>query len=163
LFIAFAFRKVSKPVSSWVYGLVAVIALAHDVIIPTGVFVLLGHFKNFEIDTLFVTALLVILGFSIHDTIVVFDRVRENLRHDHNSKKPFEQIVGESISQTFTRSINTSLTVLLALLVLYFFGSSATHNFVLALLIGITLGTYSSIFIGSSLLVTIEKWQNRKK
>jgi preprotein translocase subunit SecF len=163
LFIAFAFRKVSKPVSSWVYGLVAIIALIHDVIIPTGVFVLLGHLKNFEIDTLFVTALLVILGFSIHDTIVVFDRVRENLRLDHNHKKPFEQIVGESINQTFTRSINTSLTVLLALLVLYFVGSVATHNFVLALLIGITLGTYSSIFIGSSLLVTIEKWQNRNK
>jgi preprotein translocase subunit SecF len=163
LFIAFAFRKVSRPVSSWVYGLVAIIALAHDVIIPTGVFVVLGHFKNFEIDTLFVTALLVILGFSIHDTIVVFDRVRENLRHDHNGKKPFEQIVGESISQTFTRSINTSLTVLLSLLVLYIFGSVATHNFVLALLVGITLGTYSSIFIGSSLLVTIEKWQHRNK
>ena len=117
LFIAFAFRKVSKPISSWVYGLVAIIALVHDVIIPTGVFVVLGHFKNFEIDTLFVTALLVILGFSIHDTIVVFDRVRENLRRDISNRKPFEQIVGESISQTFTRSINTSLTVLLSLLV----------------------------------------------
>ena len=161
LFIAFAFRKVSKPVSSWVYGLVAVIALIHDVIIPTGVFVVLGHFKNFEMDTLFVTALLVIVGFSIHDTIVVFDRVRENLRHDHSNKKSFEQIVGESISQTFTRSINTSLTVLLSLLVLYFIGSQATHNFVLALLVGITLGTYSSIFIGSSLLVTIAKWTKK--
>lgn len=161
LFIAFAFRKVSRPVSSWVYGLVAIVALVHDVIIPTGVFVALGHFKNFEIDTLFVTALLVILGFSIHDTIVVFDRVRENLRHDHSGKKPFEQIVGESISQTFTRSINTSLTVLLSLLVLYFVGSQATHNFVLALLVGITAGTYSSIFIGSALLVTIAKWTKK--
>jgi preprotein translocase subunit SecF len=163
VFIAFAFRKVSKPISSWIYGLVAIVALVHDVIIPTGVFVLLGHFKNFEIDTLFVTALLVILGFSIHDTIVVFDRVRENLRHDMSHKKPFEQIVGESISQTFTRSINTSLTVLLSLLVLYFVGSVATHNFVLALLVGITAGTYSSIFIGSPLLVTIAKWQNKNK
>ena len=162
LFIAFAFRKVSRPISSWVYGLVAIVALVHDVIIPTGVFVALGHFKNFEIDTLFVTALLVILGFSIHDTIVVFDRVRENLRHDHSGKKPFDQIVGESISQTFTRSINTSLTVLLSLLVLYFVGSQATHNFVLALLVGITAGTYSSIFIGSALLVTIAKWQGKK-
>ena len=161
LFIAFAFRKVSRPVSSWVYGVVAVIALIHDVIIPTGVFVILGHFKNFEIDTLFVTALLVILGFSIHDTIVVFDRVRENLRHDHSGKKPFEQIVGESISQTFTRSINTSLTVLLSLVVLYFVGSSATHDFVLALLVGIAAGTYSSIFIGSPLLVTIAKWTKK--
>ena len=162
LFIAFAFRKVSRPISSWVYGLVAIVALVHDVIIPTGVFVALGHFKNFEIDTLFVTALWVILGFSIHDTIVVFDRVRENLRHDHSGKKPFDQIVGESISQTFTRSINTSLTVLLSLLVLYFVGSQATHNFVLALLVGITAGTYSSIFIGSALLVTIAKWQGKK-
>lgn len=163
LFIAFAFRKVSKPISSWIYGLVAIAALVHDVIIPTGVFVVLGHFKNFEIDTLFVTALLVILGFSVHDTIVVFDRVRENLRHDHNSKKPFEQIVGESISQTYTRSINTSLTVFLSLLVLYFVGPQATQNFVLALLVGIVAGTYSSIFIGSPLLVTIAKWRNRSK
>jgi preprotein translocase subunit SecF len=161
LFITFAFRKVSKPVSSWIYGLVAIVALIHDVAIPTGVFVFLGHFKNFEIDTLFVTALLVILGFSIHDTIVVFDRVRENLRHDHSGKKPFEQIVGESISQTFTRSINTSLTVLLALFVLYFVGSAATHNFVLALIVGIAAGTYSSIFIGSPLLVTIAKWMKK--
>ena len=162
LFVAFAFRKVSRPVSSWVYGLVAIIALVHDVVIPTGVFVMLGHFKGFEIDTLFVTALLVILGFSVHDTIVVFDRVRENLRHDHNGKKDFGQVVGESINQTFTRSINTSLTVLLSLVVLYFVGSSATRDFVLALLVGITAGTYSSIFIGSPLLVTIEKWQHRK-
>ena len=162
LFIAFAFRKVSKPLSSWTYGLVAIVALVHDVIIPAGVFVVLGHFKDFQIDTLFVTALLVILGFSIHDTIVVFDRVRENLRHDYSGKKPFEQVVGESISQTFTRSINTSLTVILSLLVLYFVGSQATHNFVLALLVGITAGTYSSIFIGSPLLVTIAKWQGKK-
>ena len=161
LFIAFAFRKVSKPISSWVYGLVAIVALVHDVVIPTGVFVVLGHFKNFQMDTLFVTALLVILGFSIHDTIVVFDRVRENLRHDTNHKKPFDQIVGESISQTFTRSINTSLTVLLSLVVLYIFGSQATHNFVLALLVGIAAGTYSSIFIGSPLLVTIAKWMKK--
>ncbi len=160
-FIAFAFRKVSRPISSWVYGIVAVIALIHDVIIPTGVFVVLGHYLGIEIDTLFVTALLVILGFSVHDTIVVFDRVRENLKHAH--KKTFEQTVGESISQTFTRSINTSLTVLLSLLVLYFVGSEATRNFVLALLVGITAGTYSSIFIGSPLLVTIEKWQNKDK
>jgi len=161
LFIAFAFRKVSRPVSSWVYGLVAIVALIHDIIIPVGVFGVLGHFKNFEIDTLFVTALLVILGFSIHDTIVVFDRVRENLHHDHSGKKPFAQIVGESINQTFTRSINTSLTVILSLVVLYFVGSHATQDFVLALLVGITAGTYSSIFIGSPLLVTIAKWTKK--
>ncbi|MEK9184758.1 MAG: protein translocase subunit SecF [Patescibacteria group bacterium] len=158
-FIAFAFRHVSKPVSSWKYGVVAVIALIHDVIVPTGIFIVLGHFKGFEIDTLFVTALLVILGFSVHDTIVVFDRVRENLKVQKNKK--FAEIVGESISQTFTRSINTSLTVVLSLLVLYFFGGEITHNFTLTLLIGIIAGTYSSIFIGSPLLVTLEKWQNK--
>lgn len=163
LFIAFAFRHVSKPVSSWIYGLVAVVGLIHNIIIPTGVFSILGHYYGVEVDTLFVTALLVILGFSIHDTIVVFDRIRENLKHYGENKKTFETIVGESISQTFTRSVNTSLTVVLPLLVLYFVGSHATQNFVLALLIGIIAGTYSSIFIGSPLLVTIAHWMDKKK
>ena len=161
LFIAYAFRQVSKPISSWKYGIVAIIALIHDVIIPTGIFVVLGHFKGYEIDTLFVTALLVVLGFSVHDTIVVFDRVRENLRHAP-ARKPFDQIVGESISQTFTRSINTSLTTLLALIVLYFLGGEATQHFSLALIIGIAAGTYSSVFIGSPLLVTLERRQAKK-
>jgi preprotein translocase subunit SecF len=156
LFITFAFRKVSQPVSSWKYGLTAIIALVHDVIIPVGVFSVLGHFFGYEVDTLFVTALLVILGFSVHDTIVVFDRVRENLRLS-TAKKSFGDIVGESISQTFTRSINTSLTTLIALVVLYILGGSTTEHFTLALIIGIAVGTYSSIFIGSPLLVTIEK------
>lgn len=162
LFITFAFRKVSEPVSSWKYGLVAIAALVHDVIIPTGVFSVLGHFAGYEVDTLFVTALLVILGFSVHDTIVVFDRVRENLRLS-SSKKPFADVVGESINQTIVRSINTSLTTLIALLVLYFVGGSATEHFSLALIIGIAAGTYSSIFIGSALLVTIEKWGKGKR
>ena len=164
LFITFAFRHVSKPVASWKYGVVAVIALIHDVVVPTGAFVLLGHFLGYEMDALFVTAVLVILGFSVHDTIVVFDRTRENLRHNHEgrNKKDFDTVVGESISQTFTRSINTSLTVLLSLLVLYFFGPETTQNFSLALLIGITAGTYSSIFIGSPLLVTLEKFGSKK-
>ncbi len=157
LFITFAFRKVSEPVSSWKYGLVAIVALVHDVIIPTGVFSVLGHYAGYEIDTLFVTAILVILGFSVHDTIVVFDRVRENLRN-YSSKKPFVEVVGESINQTLVRSVNTSLTTLIALLVLYFVGGSATEHFSLALIIGIAAGTYSSIFVGSALLVTIEKW-----
>ena len=160
-FIAYAFRKVSEPVSSWKYGFIAIVALVHDVIIPTGVFVLLGHLFGYEIDTLFITALLVVLGFSVHDTIVVFDRVRENLKHI-SVKKPFDQIVGESISQTFTRSINTSLTTLLALIVLYFVGGPSTQHFSLALIIGIIAGTYSSIFIGSPLLVTVWKWQSKK-
>lgn len=157
LFITFAFRKVSEPVSSWKYGLTAIIALAHDVIIPVGVFSVLGHYAGYEIDTLFVTALLVILGFSVHDTIVVFDRVRENLKHA-SAKKPFAEVVGESVSQTFTRSINTSLTTLIALVILYIFGGSITEHFSLTLVIGIAVGTYSSIFIGSPLLVTLEKW-----
>ncbi len=161
LFITYAFRQVSEPVSSWKYGVIAIVALIHDVIIPTGVFAILGHFMGYEIDTLFVTALLVILGFSIHDTIVVFDRVRENLRHRAKGED-FGHVVGKSISQTFIRSINTSLTTLLALVVLYFVGPEATKHFSLALIIGIVTGTYSSIFIGSPLLVTVEKWQNRK-
>jgi preprotein translocase subunit SecF len=160
-FVAFAFRKVSKPISSWTYGLVAIFALFHDVLVPTGLFALFGYLYGFEVDTLFVTALLVILGFSVHDTIVVFDRVRENLRknEERNEDKPFEQVVGESISETFTRSINTSLTTLLAILVLYIFGPETIRHFSLTLLIGIIIGTYSSIFVGSPLLVTINNWK----
>jgi preprotein translocase subunit SecF len=157
LYITFVFRKVSEPVSSWKYGLTAIIALAHDVIIPVSVFSVLGHFAGYEVDTLFVTALLVILGFSVHDTIVVFDRVRENLRHNA-AHKNFETVVGESVSQTFARSINTSLTTLLALVILYIFGGPTTQHFALVLIIGIAAGTYSSVFIGSPLLVTLEKW-----
>ncbi|MEK7107856.1 MAG: protein translocase subunit SecF, partial [Patescibacteria group bacterium] len=159
LFITFAFRKVSEPVASWKYGLITVLALVHDVLIPAGVFAVLGHFQGIEVDTLFVTALLVVLGFSVHDTIVVFDRVRENLKinRETRAKKPFEQIVGESISQTFVRSINTSLTTILVLIVLFFVGAETTKLFSLALIIGIIAGTYSSIFIGSTLLVTAEK------
>lgn len=161
LFIAFAFRKVSKPVSSWKYGFIALVSLAHDVIIPIGAFVALGHFYGAEVDTLFVTAILVVLGFSIHDTIVVFDRVRENLRHNEekNLKEPFEEVVGKSIMQTLARSINTSLTTVLALVGLYIFGPEVSRFFVLALIIGIVAGTYSSIFLGSPLLVTLEKLQ----
>lgn len=165
VFITFAFRKVSEPVASWKYGLITVFALFHDVLVPAGVFAVLGHFKGYEVDTLFVTALLVILGFSVHDTIVVFDRVRENLKiaHANRARKPFEEIVGESVSQTFIRSVNTSLTTLLALAVLYAVGPEITKHFSLALLIGITAGTYSSIFLGSPLLVTVEQWQSGRK
>jgi preprotein translocase subunit SecF len=159
-FITFAFRKVSEPVASWKYGLTAIIALLHDVIIPLGVFSVLGHFLGYEVDTLFVTALLVILGFSVHDTIVVFDRVRENLKHA-TGKKSFEHI--DSVSQTFTRSINTSLTTLLALVVLYVVGGDITKHFSLVLIIGIAAGTYSSIFVGSPLLVTLEKLSKKNK
>ena len=161
LFIAFAFRHVSKPVSSWKYGIVALLSLAHDVIIPIGAFAVMGHFMGAEVDTLFVTAILVVLGFSVHDTIVVFDRVRENLRRleEKGMKESFEETVGKSVSQTLGRSINTSLTTVLALLALYFFGATATHYFSLTLLIGIVAGTYSSVFLGSPLLVTLQKMQ----
>lgn len=160
LFITFAFRKVSYPVASWKYGLATIIALAHDVVIPTGVFVVFMHFSGGEIDLLFVTALLAILGYSVHDTIVVFDRVRENL---HNTVKgeTFEQTVGKSVTQTFGRSINTSLTIFLALIALYFVGGESTKDFAFVLLIGIITGTYSSIFVASPLLVTLEKLQKR--
>jgi preprotein translocase subunit SecF len=162
LFLTFAFRKVSQPIASWKYGVISIVALCHDIIIPTGVFAILNHFYHgYQVDTLFVTAILVILGFSIHDTIVVFDRVRENLRNNNGIKNPknFEEIVGASISQTFVRSINTSVSTLLAILVVYLVGPVATKNFALTLLVGIFFGTYSSIFIGSNLLVTVEKWQ----
>jgi len=165
LYLTFAFRKVSKPVASWKYGVISIIALCHDVIIPTGIFAILSHYFNgFEVDTLFVTAILVILGFSVHDTIVVFDRVRENLKNNKNTKeeKSFEEIIGMSINQTFIRSLNTSLTTLFAVLVVYLIGPVATRNFALTLLFGLFFGTYSSIFIASNLLVTVEKWQNRK-
>ncbi len=164
LFISFAFRKVSKPVSSWKYGIIAVVSLVHNILIPMGLFAALGYFAGFEVDTLFITALLVIIGFSVHDNIVVFDRVRENLRRNEEfkEKKDFDTIVGESINQTFVRSINTSLTLLFAILVLYIIGPVATQNFALALLVGITAGTYSSIFIGSPLLVTVYKHRLKK-
>lgn len=162
LYIAFAFRHVSHPISSWVYGLVAVVALVHDVIIPAGVYVLLGHyFVDVQVDVLFVTAILTILGFSVHDTIVVFDRTRENLKL--RTWKEFNVTVGHSIEQTFVRSINTSLTVLLVILALYFMGGETTKNFALTLAIGITAGTYSSIFIASPLLVAIEEWSRKKE
>ena len=163
LFITFAFRKVSKPVSSWKYGLATVIALAHDVIIPTGAFVFLGHFFGVEMDLLFITGLLAILGYSVHDTIVVFDRVRENLRvnAEHNTKEDFETTVGNSVTQTFGRSINTSLTIFITLLALYLVGSGATKDFSLLLILGIIIGTYSSIFVASPLLVTFYKLQRR--
>lgn len=164
IFITFAFRGVSRPIASWKYGVIAIISLVHDVVIPAGVFAILGHFAGVEVDTLFVTALLVILGFSIHDTIVVFDRVRENLKHNFEGKqkKSFDVIVGESINQTFVRSINTSLTTLIAIFALYLVGAEATRNFSLALFVGILMGTYSSIFLGSPLLVTVFKMQEKK-
>jgi preprotein translocase subunit SecF len=164
LFIAFAFRKVSQPVSSWTYGFVAVVTLIHDVIVPVGFFAALGHFTGAEVDTLFVTAILTVLGFSIHDTIVVFDRTRENIRlnHEHSRKEAFEVTAGRSLNQTFVRSINTSLTVIITLVVLYAFGPESTKAFALTLLVGILAGTFSSIALATPLLVAIEKRNARK-
>ena len=159
IYIAWAFRKVSRPVPSWQYGLAAILALIHDITIPTGIFSALGHFKGVEIGILFVTALLTILGFSVHDTIVVFDRIRENLRKGIG--QDFETTVNLSINQTITRSINTSLTVLLTLFAIYFLGGETTKFFVLILILGIIFGTYSSIFIASPLLVVWEKWKRK--
>lgn len=157
LYIAFTFRKVAKPISSWNYGLVAIITLLHDIIIPAGVFAVLGHFAGLEADTLFVVALLTILGVSVNDTIVVFDRIRENLRinEEKNINQPFAEAVGKSLEQTYVRSFNTSFTIVLVLLVLFFLGGPTIHSFMLTLLVGQIAGTYSSIFIASPLLVVI--------
>lgn len=163
LFIAFVFRKVSEPVSSFKYGLIAIIALIHDIVVPVGVFAVLGAVAAVEVDALFVSALLAILGYSINDTIVVFDRVRENLRHNQelNQKEDFALTVGKSLQQTFVRSLNTSVTIALVLLALLFFGGESTKLFALALLIGTVAGAYSSIFLATPLLVSVERWQRK--
>jgi preprotein translocase subunit SecF len=156
-FVAFAFRKVSEPVSSWWYGFIALATLIHDVIVPVGFYAALGHFLGAQVDTLFVTAILTVLGFSIHDTIVVFDRTRENLRinREAHRKEGFDVTAGRSLGQTIVRSINTSLTVLITLLVLFFVGPESTRDFALTLLVGIIAGTYSSIFLATPLLVEV--------
>lgn len=163
LFIAFAFRHVSKPISSWMYGLIALVTLLHDVIVPTGFFALLGYLFGAQIDTLFVTAILTILGFSIHDTIVVFDRTRENLRinEEKRLKEDFEITAGKSLNQTMVRSVNTSMTVLISLGALFFFGPESTQDFALTLIVGIAAGTFSSIALATPLLVTVAKWQEK--
>ncbi|MDO8592432.1 MAG: protein translocase subunit SecF [bacterium] len=153
-YITYAFRKVSRPVASWKFGLAAIIAMFHDTIITMGVFAALGHFYGIEINTPFVAAVLTVLGYSVHDTIVVFDRIRENLpKSDLN----FEETVNSSLNQTLVRSLNTSLTVLLVLLAIIIFGGASIRTFVLALAVGIFTGTYSSIFVASPLLVVWEK------
>jgi preprotein translocase subunit SecF len=163
LFVTFAFRHVSKPVASWKYGLATILALTHDVLLPVGIFVLLGVLFGLEIDLLFVSGILAILGYSVNDTIVVFDRVRENLRINEEKKlhEKFDAVVGRSVSQTISRSINTSLTILVVLVALYFLGSSTTRDFSLLLMIGVLVGTYSSIFLASPLLVTFYKIQTK--
>ncbi len=154
LYIAFAFRKASRPVSSWKYGWITLLTLIHDVSIPAGMLVILGRFRGVEIDTNTVVALLVVMGFSVHDTIVVFDRVRENLLL-RRGKEKFASIVNDSVNQTLARSINTSVTLILVLLALYFVGPVNLAYFILTLLVGVVTGIYSSIFIASPLLVAV--------
>lgn len=156
LYISFTFRKVPKPTSSYRFGIAAVLALLHDVLVVIGVFAILGKFLAVEIDILFVTALLTIIGFSVHDTIVVFDRIRENLLK--NVGKKFIDVADISVIQTLTRSLNTSLTVIFVLFPMLLFGGESLRWFTFALLVGIISGTYSSIFNATALLVW---WEER--
>lgn len=155
-YITYAFSKVSKPVASWKYGSAAIIAMFHDAVITMGVFAILGHFYDVEINTPFVAAVLTVIGYSVHDTIVVFDRIRENLP---KSDLDFEGTVNMSLNQTIVRSLNTSLTVLLVLTSIIIFGGSSIRTFALALAVGIFIGTYSSIFVAPPLLVLWERWK----
>lgn len=161
LYIAFVFRKVSKPVASWKYGVSAIIALLHDVLVVLGLFSILGHFFNIEVDSLFITALLTVMGFSVHDTIVVFDRVRENLKK--HSDMPFENVVNRSILETMNRSLNTSITVTIVLFMMLLFGGENIRWFIVALLVGIVSGTYSSIFNAAPMLVVWYELDKKRK
>ena len=157
LYIAWAFRKVSKPVASWQYGIAALLALFHDVLIPIGILSVLGKLYGVQVTIPVVTALLTVLGYSINNTVVVFDRIRENLlRHTGT----YEEVVDNSLNQTLTRSINTSLTTLFVLIAIFFFGGETLKYFALVLILGIIVGTYSSIFLASPILVA---WLRRKK
>ncbi|MDD5083482.1 MAG: protein translocase subunit SecF [Candidatus Moranbacteria bacterium] len=160
LYIAWAFRKVSRPVSSWYYGIMANVALFHDLIITVGIFSVLGHFFGVEVGAPFIAALLTILGFSVHDTIVVYDRVRENLTRSR-AKENFEDVVNRSLNETIARSFNTSFTVIVVLLAIAVYGGESIRYFALALLIGVAAGTYSSIYVASALLVTGYEWKQK--
>ena len=160
LYITWSFRKVPKPASSFRFGIAAIVALIHDALVLLGVFSILGHFWGVEIDSLFVTAILTVIGFSVHDTIVVFDRIRENLRRYGGEN--FSEVVNDSILQTLDRSLNTSLTVILVLIALLLFGGESIRWFVIALLIGIISGTYSLIFNASPLLVVWQEFLQKK-
>ena len=155
-YVTYAFRKVPKPTTSWRFGIATIAALLHDVLFVVGLFAILGHFLHVEVDVLFVTAMLTIIGFSVHDTIVVFDRIRENLSKYVGRK--FEHIANISVAQTLARSLNTSLTVVFVLVALLLFGGDTIKWFVVALLAGIISGTYSSIFNATALLAW---WEER--
>lgn len=161
LYIAWSFRKVPKPTSSWRFGICAVAAVIHDAFLLLGVFSLLGHFFHVEIDSLFVTAVLTVIGFSVHDTIVVFDRIKENLQK--TASLPFATVVNNSILETLARSLNTSITAMLVLFTLLLFGGESIRWFVVALLIGIASGTYSSIFNAAPLLVSWNEFDEKRR
>jgi preprotein translocase subunit SecF len=161
IYVAIMFRKVPKPANSWEFGLLAVVALLHDALIVLGIFSLLGHFFGIEINPLFITAILTIIGFSVHDTIVIFDRIRENLVH--GSYPDFQTTVSVSIFEMLPRTLNTSFLVWGILLILYLFGGESVRYFVLALVIGIFAGTYSSILVASPLLVTWDELKRKRK
>jgi len=156
-YIAYSFRKVSYPVHSWQYGVVAIVALFHDVFITLGFFSVFSHFKEIEIGLPFVAAFLTILGYSVNNSIVIFDRTRENLLK--TSWDNFERVVNNSINQSLSRCLNTAMTTLLVLLAIFFMGGESIKYFSLALIVGIIVGTFSSIFITSSLVT----WWYRKK
>lgn len=180
-YVALAFAGVGTPVSSWVYGFMTILMLGHDILVPIAAMSVLGYFFGTEVDILFISALLTILGFSVNDTIVIFDRVREKLKQNRTEHsivinepggvsrtevtytltKPFSELVGQANTETTARSINTSLAVLLSLGALYLFGGEVTENFVLILIVGVIAGAYSSIFIASPLLVAYAQWQDR--
>ena len=159
IYIAWAFRKISKPVASWQYGLVAITALFHDILITLGFFSVLGHYWNIEIGLPLVAAFLTILGYSVNNSIVIFDRSRENLLRSHWTD--FEETINQSINQTLTRCLNTALTTLFVLLAIFFLGGQSIKYFALALIVGIIIGTYSSIFVTSSLIVVWQRWQRK--
>ncbi len=159
VYLAFAFRKIPRKYSPWKFGIVAVATLLHDVMVTAGIFVILSHWTSFEVDTLFVTALLTILGYSVNDTIIIFDRIRDNL-FVQERKETFAFTANRSVNQTWKRSTFTSVATLIMLFSLFFLGSPSIHWFVLTLIIGIILGTYSSIFVATPLLVF---WNDRKK
>lgn len=159
LYVAWAFRKVTRPVASWKYGVVTMISAFHDVIIPLGVFAVLGHYLGYQVDMAFVAAVLTILGYSINDTIVVLDRTRENLMRHRHGDISFGDIVNKSVLETIARSMNTTFSTMLPLLAVFVVGGATTRPFVLALLIGMISGAYSSIFVASPLLVEWEKWR----
>lgn len=161
LFVAFAFRKIPASINPWRFGGVAILALLHDIIIVLGVFVLLGALYDVELDLPFITALLATLGFSVNDTIVVLDRVRENIRLQKASEN-FEDTVEKAVKQTLNRSVNTSISTLLPLVALFIFGADSISFFVLALIIGIVIGTYSSIFLAAPMLVEWKNWADKK-